>query len=313
LNQPVDTTSVIGGFIGNNFNNALRCAIVNGWFLAFEKADGNGMFDKEERTWKKGDLAWHSYKPIANQMVVLEQFRNLPVILFSARYNEAMKAFGGSQWKTHTQSIDKETGRMIHDPGVQPGNSQPNYQNFVIDMKAGTINMIGFNSTLQHYIDDGRKTAEIPKMVNVIANGMLTVPATLNGQLTNNDPLDPARPGGTRIKTFTVTLQAKKTCSIVMTSKEVDAYLRLEDDRGNRLMENDDAWPGISLDSRIVYRPTQTGTFKVFATSLTPATGNFQLLVREGVVGPQGQPEVGPGPIIRPPIRFPPKKPLEKK
>jgi hypothetical protein len=295
LNNPVDGALVAGGVIGNNFNNGLRCAVVNGWFLAFEKADGKGMFDKAERTWKKGDLAWHSYKPIANQMIVLEQFKSLPVILFSSRYNQLLqKGNLGSRWVTLTQSIDKETGRMIYDPpDLLPSNSAPYYQSFNIDMKAGTINMVGFNGTLQHFIDDGRKTAELPKKVD-IANGILNVPAIVRGQLTNTDPLDPARPGGNRFKTFNVRLEANKTYSIIMESKEVDSYLRLENDRGNRLAENDDAWPGINLDSRIIYRATQTGTYKIFATTFVPGTGNFQLQVREGVVGPQGQPEKGP-------------------
>jgi hypothetical protein len=313
LNQPVDSNVVAGGVIHNNFNNGLRCAVVNGWFLAFEKADGKAMFDKEERTWKKGDLAWHSYKPITNQMIILEQFQNLPIILFSARYNEMMRAFGGSAWKTYSQSIDKETGLMIHDRGPQPGNGQPYYQSFNIDMKAGTINMVGFNGTLQHYIDDGRKTAELPQKVEAVAKGVMTVPATLNGQLTNQDPLDPTRPGGTRIKTYNVHLKANVTYSIIMESNQLDAYLRLESEQGVRLAENDDGGPGFGLNSRIIYRPTQTGTFKVLATSLTPATGNFQLYVREGVAGPQGQMQPQPGPGIRPPIRFPPKKaPIEK-
>jgi hypothetical protein len=191
---------------------------------------------------------------------------------------------------------------MIYDRGLQAGNGQPYYQSFNIDMKAGTINMVGFNGTLQHYIDDGRKTVEIPKKVDAVAKGVMTVPATVNSQLTNQDPLDPARPGGTRIKMFSVHLKANKTYSIIMESNQLDAYLRLEDDRGGRLAENDDGGPGFGLNSRIVYRPTQTGTFKIFATSLTPATGNFRLLVREGVVGPQGQLEQ---PGIMPPGGFP--------
>lgn len=319
LNHPVDSSMVAGGVIGNNFNNGLRCAVVNGWFLAFEKADGKGMFDKEERAWKKGDLAWHSYKPIANQMIVLEQFRNLPVILFSSRYNQLIqKGNLGSRWVTLSQSIDKETGRMIHDPpDWLPSNSAPYYQSFNIDMKAGTINMVGFNGTLQHYIDDGRKTAELPKQVDVVAKGVLTVPATLNGQLNNNDPQDPRRPGGTRIKTYNVHLKANMTYSIIMESNQVDAYLRLEDAGGTQVAVNDDGGPGFGLNSRIVYRPTQTGTFKIFATSLVPATGNFQLFVREGMAGPGGRPQNGLQPgielPIRQPIRLPPKKvPLEK-
>jgi outer membrane protein assembly factor BamB len=161
LNQALDHNVVAGGVVRSNFNNNLRCAVVNGWFLAFEKADGKAMVDKTQRTWKKGDLAWHIYKPMANQMIVLEQFKSLPILLFTARYNQSNN-FVGFQARTHTQSIDKETGRMIYDPGTQTSNGQPSYHRFTIDRKAGTINLIGFGSTLQHYIDDGRKTAMIP-------------------------------------------------------------------------------------------------------------------------------------------------------
>src|SRR5207249_4600471 len=36
----------------------------------------------------------------------------------------------------------------------------PQFQDFVIDTKAGTITMVGASSVIQHYIDDGRKRDE---------------------------------------------------------------------------------------------------------------------------------------------------------
>lgn len=159
LNRQVDANQVAGSVIGNNFSNGLRCAVVNGWFLAFQAADGQAKIGDRTRTWKKGDLAWHSFTPITNQMIVLEQFRNLPVVLFSSRYNQIQGAQGinGTRWVTSTLSLNKRDGKLVWDTGTQQSNSNPLYYAFNIDLTAGTINMISFNGTLQHYVDDGRK------------------------------------------------------------------------------------------------------------------------------------------------------------
>ena len=60
---------------------------------------------------------------------------------------------------------------MVFDPG--PRLSQqgtPLFSSFSVDLRNGTINMIGHAGgvTVQHYIDDGRKLADVPG-VNVSA------------------------------------------------------------------------------------------------------------------------------------------------
>lgn len=155
LNQPVDTNRIQGGVIANNFSNGLRCSLVNGWFMAFHAKEGaypNG--DK----FKKGDLHWHSAVPLTNQLVVLEQFQDLPILLFTARYNELINGgAGGNRWVSTTQSIHRQTGKFIHDPPVSGSSMAAQYYAFTVDLKAGTINMLGNVGALQHYIDDGRK------------------------------------------------------------------------------------------------------------------------------------------------------------
>lgn len=157
LNQEVDSGRIAGGIIANNFASGQRCSVVNGWFMAFHKKAGkyaNGT------AFKVGEFAWHSYAPIANQMIVLDQFDKLPVILFTARYNELLQGgAGGSRSVTNTQSLSKRTGKMIWAPAdPQPGSNVTQFYNFNVNVKAGTINMIGSGGTMQHYIDDGRKT-----------------------------------------------------------------------------------------------------------------------------------------------------------
>lgn len=130
---------------------------------------------------------------------------------------------------------------------------------------------------------------------DIVLMGTLQVPVSILERLTNRDPFDPTRPRGTRVKVFRLHLKANMTYSIILESDQFDPYLRLEDDLGGRLVENDDGPRelGFGRNSRIVYRPSQSGTFKIYATSLMPATGNFRLLVREGIAGPGGIPQQG--------------------
>jgi len=162
LNQEIDSAKVSGGIIANNFVNGLRCAVVNGWFVAFHKKDHQRKVGDETRDFKAGQMAWHTYSPMTNQMVVLEQFEKLPVVLFTSRYNELLQGgTSGSRWVSHTQSVSKRTGKVVWAGEPQAGNSQAGFYTFQIDAKAGTINMIGLNGTLQHYIDDGRQSPAV--------------------------------------------------------------------------------------------------------------------------------------------------------
>jgi hypothetical protein len=175
LNRPVDGQVQQG--VQNNFSSGLRCSVVNGWFLAFHAKDGSRQVGDRTIAWKKGDLHWHTMKRVANQMIVLEQFSALPVVIFTSRYNQVMAGGFGNRWVTSTQSINKKTGKLVWDSGEQGSNSAPLYHTFNIDIKAGTINMVGYSGALQHYVDDGRKTSAVdsPK-VNPGLNPGLKLP-----------------------------------------------------------------------------------------------------------------------------------------
>ncbi len=63
----------------------------------------------------------------------------------------------GVSWKSYTQSLSKKDGKFVYDQGPEGNNSSPQYFAFTVDGRAGTINMIGYTTVVQHYIDDGRK------------------------------------------------------------------------------------------------------------------------------------------------------------
>jgi hypothetical protein len=102
---------------------------------------------------------------------------------------------------------------------------------------------------------------------------------TAQGQLTRNDPFDKVRQGS-HCKTYNVKLEAERNYVIDLQSAQFDAYLRLEDAAGNNLARDDDSGGG--LNSRINFRPQQTGFYRVIATSLgNGSIGEFNLTVRQ--------------------------------
>lgn len=164
LSKPIDSTKIAGGLLHNNFSNGLRCYPVNGWVLALHRADGQRQVGERTITWKKGDLAWHSYTPIENQMLVLEQFDRLPVLLFSCRYHELIQGgAAGSRWWSSTRSLSKRSGKMVYDPGAKNSNGAPQYFTFLTNTQDGTFSVVGYGGSVQHYIDDGKGTPPMPK------------------------------------------------------------------------------------------------------------------------------------------------------
>jgi outer membrane protein assembly factor BamB/tetratricopeptide (TPR) repeat protein len=156
LNQPADNARVGGGVVSGNFHNGIRSRLVNGYVMAFHRHDGQAKIGKKTVEVKKGDLAWHSVMPLENQMVVTEQFEQLPILLFSSRYNRVQ---AGNAWIASTQAIHKQTGRLVYESGSRPAlNSYlAHFVNLQSDPRQGTINLIGHSYSIQFYVDDGRK------------------------------------------------------------------------------------------------------------------------------------------------------------
>jgi outer membrane protein assembly factor BamB/tetratricopeptide (TPR) repeat protein len=183
LNKTPEQGKLLGQIL-NNFSNGLRCYPVHGWMLAIHRKDGAAKVNGESRPYKKGDLAWHSFAPLHHQMLVLEMFDQLPVLLFSTRYGETT-GVGGITWKSYTQSISKKDGKFVYDDGPDGNNNSPQFYAFNVDPRIGTITMVGQGTTIQHYIDDGRK----------LPAGASLTPGPGNGRVGPNMEM-PAFPGG---------------------------------------------------------------------------------------------------------------------
>jgi hypothetical protein len=124
-----------------------------------------------------------------------------------------------------------------------------------------------------------------------IFRGPLTVGPgglTFNEQLTAADARDFKMLPPSPCKVFTVNMTAGKTYTIRHNHTNqnnfnnpnlFDPYLRLEDSNMNEVARDDDS--GGNLNALITYRPTQTGLYRVIATSLGGGTGSFILQITE--------------------------------
>jgi hypothetical protein len=104
--------------------------------------------------------------------------------------------------------------------------------------------------------------------------------ATMQGNLAPNDPRDRMRPNSV-CKVFTLNMLAGKSYQIDMIKNEgvLDPYLRLEDSAGMNLAEDDDS--GGFPNARIQFACTQTGEYRIVATTFVGGVGNFTLTVVE--------------------------------
>jgi hypothetical protein len=79
-----------------------------------------------------------------------------------------------------------------------------------------------------------------------------------------------------------VQLTAARTYVIDMTSQAFDPLLQPEDGNGKKLAANGDVEPGKNLNSRLIFTPPQTGTYRLVANSSAQrGTGAYTQLIRE--------------------------------
>jgi uncharacterized protein (TIGR03067 family) len=97
----------------------------------------------------------------------------------------------------------------------------------------------------------------------------------ISGELNENDLKDAQRNGPS--KTHEVKLIAGKVYTIDMVSTAFDSYLRILDEKGNQLDEDDDS--GGDLNARILFNCTKDGVYKIVCTTFDGmATGGAYTL-----------------------------------
>ena len=100
---------------------------------------------------------------------------------------------------------------------------------------------------------------------------------TIEAVLTKDDPLDKVRQKHCRI--YDVKMRIGATYVIDLTSKQFDAFLRLENAADKQLAQDDDSGGG--NNARITFKAPAEGVYRIYATTFGLETGLFVLQVRE--------------------------------
>jgi outer membrane protein assembly factor BamB len=167
LNHPVDRTQVQGGVLGNNFKQGIRSRTVNGWVAAFYRNDGPVQVGRKTHMAHKGELAWHSTDPIESQLLVVEQFDQMPILLMTCRRSHLSKGVQGRVESAIT-ALHKETGKAVYESGWRNGTIWQ-YVDLQTDARRGVVNLIGNSSSVQFHLEDGRKV-EPPQGLSVTSS-----------------------------------------------------------------------------------------------------------------------------------------------
>jgi outer membrane protein assembly factor BamB len=142
LNTKWMNPKIWGNSLSNNFSNGTRCLPVNGWFCCLDR---------------KGEFLWHGDDRYMHQMIVVEQFKSLPILIFTSRYLEPPEGGKGVMGVSRTGAVHKSNGFIVKWFPERQTNGNAQFYSFSVDVKAGTINLIGYNGVIQFYPDDKRE------------------------------------------------------------------------------------------------------------------------------------------------------------
>jgi outer membrane protein assembly factor BamB/tetratricopeptide (TPR) repeat protein len=162
----------------NNMNRGMPTGIMSNVMtqLGMRTVAVNGMIYAFKRD--TGEYDW--YVPAKNQMLVLDQFRGLPVIPLTARKQDFQNFTGRASSNVYAMSIEKRSGKVIF------ADDNLNAQNFWgvrVDNRAGTIDFLSYNARITHSPlrpedKDGKSAAEASATQGAQAN-----PEAADGEL----------------------------------------------------------------------------------------------------------------------------------
>jgi hypothetical protein len=127
-------------------SNGSRGIPVNGRFYGIRRtlAQGPGFLNLSHKKW---------WVDLEDQILILDQFRDLPIALFASRAQKLMN--GGVFQVCSVQTVEKRTGRVLYDKKMQNNNVQ--YHTLHIDSRAGKIDLIGYNIKVQYYVEQSER------------------------------------------------------------------------------------------------------------------------------------------------------------
>ena len=144
VNGPTDPQGGVA-MSGLLSNTGMQSVPVNGELYCFVAATGK--------------TKWRN--TVENQMIVVDYFQELPIVLMTSRYNKRM-AGPGSQFVNvvAVKSIDKTTGKRVYDKNsdnTDPANGgmalpQQNFHALIVDVRAGKVELISAQAKITHQL-----------------------------------------------------------------------------------------------------------------------------------------------------------------
>jgi hypothetical protein len=132
-NGPTDPALNPWGGVQTNLmpGTGLRALTVNGEVYCFEA--------------QTGKTKWHS--PLLNQMIVLDHFAEMPVVLATSRYNRMVNVGPGRQVQQVVilEAITKANGKYVF---KQENQQWQQFHDISVDAKKGTITLVNYNSKI---------------------------------------------------------------------------------------------------------------------------------------------------------------------
>jgi outer membrane protein assembly factor BamB len=128
LNKPAGGDSPVTGFWPNTY--LMRSLPVNGMVYAFDKGTGTPRWAND----------------VHCQMLVLEQFSDLPMLLFTARQNKK----NGVPVQA-TRGIHKQSGRLLYDKELNNGNQ---FHGIRMDAKGGKLDLVSWNFKIHFELEN---------------------------------------------------------------------------------------------------------------------------------------------------------------
>jgi outer membrane protein assembly factor BamB len=126
----------------------IRCLTANGMIYAFHR-------DPKRRA-DKGPLAWKVDSP--NLMVIVDQFKDLPVLILTAWSQDMNMAQRGTIIQNSlSRIIEKRTGKLLCE--VQEKGRNQQFHTLKANARAGTIELIGQQKKIVAYVDTDSKVA----------------------------------------------------------------------------------------------------------------------------------------------------------
>ena len=132
--------------MGMNAPHNLRPLSANGNVYAFERSTGK--------------LRWRN--ELVNQSIVLDHFNDLPVLICTPRFQDAMMNRLNNGPAPSTKSFDKRTGKLVYDGR---DNGQMQFYSVNVDLRAKTVDLLGGGIKLHYYLEPEvtRSTSAKPK------------------------------------------------------------------------------------------------------------------------------------------------------